>query len=86
MVRRGRIEGAGTFEVRLEVKNRHIVSANILGDYFQTGDIDGGLIRPLRGVAMTPEAVSAALPDRLDHLILHLDKAALINLIFNLQQ
>ena len=86
VVRRGRIEGAGELEVRMEVKNNRLQSMNILGDYFQTGDIDSGIIQRLKGTVMTPEAFRAALPQRLDDLILHLEKEPFINLIFNLQQ
>ena len=86
VVRRGRIEGAGEFEIRMDVKNNRLQSMNILGDYFQTGDIDAGIIRRLKGTEMTPEAFDNALPSRLDDLILHLEKEPFINLIFNLQQ
>ncbi len=86
VVRRGRIEGAGEFEIRMEVKNNRLQSMNILGDYFQTGDIDAGIIRRLKGTEITPEAFDNALPSRLDDLILHLEKEPFINLIFNLQQ
>lgn len=52
-----RIEGVGEFEVRLEIKNGIIRKANIFGDYFLVGDIDGQILQPLRGAEYSPTAV-----------------------------
>ncbi len=81
IVRRGRIEGVGEMEVRLQLKNDVICRANVLGDYFLVGDIDNRLLQPLRGVKLDAEAVGAALPPRLDDIILNLEKDDFVKLL-----
>ncbi|MBQ2333968.1 MAG: lipoyltransferase, partial [Prevotella sp.] len=53
------------------------------GDFFLLGDIDNRLLAPLRNVAYDREAVMNALPDKIDDIILNLDKKDLIEMIFN---
>ena len=79
--RRGRIEGVGDFDIRLEVKNGIIKDADMKGDFFLVGDI-GGILRRLRGIAFERNAVAAALPDRLDNVVMNLKKDDLIDLLF----
>lgn len=81
VIRSGRIEGVGELEVRLEVKNAVIRSANIMGDFFVVGDIDGQLLHPLRGRPLKAEALRAALPPELTDVILNLHTEDLINIL-----
>ena len=83
LVRQRRIEGVGNIELRMELKNDIIKQVNIVGDFFVVGDIDNRLLRPLRNVPYNEASVRAALPIRLDDLILHLETNDFINLIFN---
>ena len=62
-------------------KNGVIRDINIMGDYFLTGDIDNRVIRPLRGQPLTREAIAAALPDRLDDIVLNLQKDDFVKLL-----
>jgi len=83
IVRKKRMEGVGDIEVHLELKNGIIKNANILGDFFLVGDIDRGMIQKLKGVKMEEQALTAALPERLDDVILNLKKEDFIQLIIN---
>jgi lipoic acid synthetase/lipoate-protein ligase A len=78
ITRRGRLEGVGELEVRMELKNGVVKRANVLGDFFVVGDVDGQLLSRLRGTALEVEALRQALPERLDDVILHLDREAFI--------
>lgn len=82
LTRQKRIEGVGNIELRMELKNDIIKQVNIMGDFFVVGDIDNRLLRPLRNVPYNEASVRAALPPRLDDLILHLETNDFINLIF----
>lgn len=83
IIRKHRLEGVGEFEIRIELKNNIIKQMNIMGDFFLLGDIDNRLLAPLRNVAFDKEAVANALPDKIDDIILNLDKKDLIEMIFN---
>ena len=84
IVTRHSIDGVGEFEVRLEVKDGIIRKANMLGDFFLTGDLDGALLARLRGVPYTPDAVAQALADAdVENTILNLKKEQLITILFN---
>ena len=83
IIRKHRLEGVGEFEIRIELKNEIIKQINIMGDYFLVGDIDNRLLLPLRNVPYTKESVEKALPNRVDDIILNLDKKDLIEMIFN---
>ncbi|MBR4238020.1 MAG: lipoate--protein ligase [Prevotella sp.] len=78
ITRRGRLEGVGELEVRMELKNGVVKRANVLGDFFVVGDVDGQLLSRLRGTELEEEALRQALPERLDDVILHLDREAFI--------
>ena len=80
-VRRERIEGVGELEVRMEVKGNVIRSLNLVGDYFLVGDLDNAVLKPLRGVALSRESLEKALPERLDDIILNLQREDFIGLI-----
>lgn len=81
IVRRRRIESVGDVELRIEVKNNVIKGLVMLGDYFIVGDVDSSIVRPLKGVALEREAISRALPQRLNNTILNLDKRDFIDLL-----
>ncbi len=83
IIRKYRLEGVGEFEIRIELKNNIIKQMNIMGDFFLLGDIDNRLLAPLHNVAFDKEAVTKALPDKIDDIILNLDKKDLIEMIFN---
>ena len=81
LVRRGRVEGVGDLEVRMQIKNGVIKGANIMGDFFLVGDLDEGIIRHLTGAQLEAESLRSALPEHLDDTILHLKKEDLIRII-----
>ena len=83
IIKKHRLEGVGEFEIRIELKNEIIKQINMMGDYFLVGDIDNRLLLPLRNVPYTKECVEKALPNRVDDIILNLDKKDLIEMIFN---
>jgi len=83
IIKKHRLEGVGEFEIRIELKNEIIKQINMMGDYFLVGDIDNRLLLPLRNVPYTKESVEKALPNRVDDIILNLDKKDLIEMIFN---
>ena len=79
-----RIEGVGEFEARLEVKDGIIRKANLMGDFFVTGDIDAIILTPLHGVPYTPESVIAALAGAaVETAIMNLKKEQLITILFD---
>ena len=81
-----RIEGVGDMEVRMEIKNGTIKEINIMGDYFLVGDIGTQIIKPLKNVKLSPDAIGAALPDNLGDIIMHLDKDDFVKLLCGAQQ
>lgn len=81
--RQGRIEGVGDFVVNIEMKNDVIKDVDIKGDYFLVGDIGQQVIAPLIDKHLTKEDVEAALPDRLDDVILNLKKTDFVELLLN---
>lgn len=83
LVRKGRIEDVGDFEVRIELKNNIIRDISIMGDFFLVGDIDTSIIHSLRHVPFTRETVGQALQEDLGNVIYHLQKKPFIDFIFN---
>ena len=81
--RQGRIEGVGDFVVNIEMKNDVIKDLDIKGDYFLVGDIGQQVIAPLIDRHLTKEDLEAALPDRLDDVILNMKKADFVGLLLN---
>ena len=81
----GRIEGAGDFEVRMQVKNGIIKDVDIKGDYFLVGDIEGDILSKLRGCALQRDALIDALPEEMGSTILHLRRDDLVRLILEKQ-
>ena len=82
LVRRHRIDGAGCLEAHVEVKGGVIRSVELTGDFFATGDVEAAL-DSLKGVRMSREAVSAALPESAGGVIMNLGKEELVSLIVN---
>ena len=81
VVRKGRIEGVGEFEVRIEVKNGVIKGLTMLGDYFIVGDVDAVIVKHLKGVKLSERDILEALPDNLETTILNLKKEDFVNLL-----
>lgn len=81
LTRRRRIEGVGEVEACLEVKGTVIKSVTLNGDFFATGDVDGGLLSHLKNVELTPQSVMDALPDRTEDFIMNLRKADFVSLL-----
>ena len=81
LVRKGRIDGVGELELRMEVKNRVIKAINIVGDFFLVGDLDTQLLKRLKGVELTRESLEKALPERLDDVVRNLSRNEFIELI-----
>ena len=83
LVRKGRIDGVGEMEVRMEVKNRVIKAINIVGDFFLVGDLDTQLLKRLKGVELTRESLEKALPERIDDVVRNLSRNEFIELIID---
>ncbi len=83
VTRRGRIEGVGEMEVRMELKNDIIKVVNIVGDYFLTGDMDSMLIAPLIGTRLTAEELTAALPRNTEDVVMNLSREELVKLLMS---
>lgn len=81
VVKRHRLEGVGEFEVRMELHNNIVKDINLMGDYFITGDMDGQLLRPLRGLRLEREALEQVLPERLDEVVMNLRRDDFIGLL-----
>lgn len=79
--RQGRIEGVGDIVVNLEMKNDTIKDANIEGDFFLVGDIGEQIIKRLKGTKLTAGSIDAALPDRIDTVVLNLKKEDFVKLL-----
>ena len=81
LIKKRRIEGAGDFEARIELKNNIIKKVNLMGDYFLIGDLDQGLLDKLKDIPLDAGALSRILPDRIDDIIMNLMKADFIELL-----
>jgi lipoic acid synthetase/lipoate-protein ligase A len=71
--RKRRIEGVGTIEARMEVKNSTIRDIDLKGDFFLTGDIDT-IRKALKGKRLAKEDILSALPDNIGDIIMNLRK------------
>lgn len=81
VMRRRRIEDVGEMEARVELKNGIVKDLNLVGDYFLTGDLDGQIVARLRGVPLTREALTEALPERVEDVIMNLSRDSLVSLL-----
>lgn len=85
VVRKRRIEGVGDIEARLELKNGVIKKANLLGDFFITGELDKALLDKLKNVSMSRNALEEALPARLGDVIMNLKREDFVSLLLDEQ-
>lgn len=81
LTRRRRIDGVGELEALIDVKGTVIKSVTLNGDFFVTGDVDGGLLACLNNVVLTREAVALALPDHTEDYIMNLRKEDFVDLL-----
>ena len=81
LVKKRRIEEVGDLEARIELKDGIIRSVNLIGDYFLIGELDSQLLDKLKGLPLDPAAISHALPDRIDDVVLNLYKEDFIDLL-----
>lgn len=81
LTRRRRIDGVGELEALIDVKGTVIKSVTLNGDFFVTGDVDGGLLACLNNVVLTREAVALALPDHTEDYIINLRKEDFVDLL-----
>ncbi len=81
IIRSRRIDGVGNLEVRMELKNGKIMKINLVGDYLPLGDIDNQLLNPLHGVELIRDKVNETLPERLDNIIMNLEKQDFVSLL-----
>ena len=81
IVKKRRIEGVGEFELRMEMKNRLISDVNLVGDFFIVGDLDGALLKPMKGVERSEEALASVIPEHTEEIILRLKREDLISMM-----
>lgn len=83
LVKRGKTPTAGELEIRMEIKNGIVKKINLLGDYFLTGDLDNGLLKPLTGLPYKEEDFRYALESvNVGSIVLNLDTEQLLNILF----
>lgn len=83
LVKRGKTPTAGELEIRMEIKNGIVKKINLLGDYFLTGDLDNGLLKPLTGLPYKGEDFRHALESvNVGSIVLNLDTEQLLNILF----
>lgn len=83
LVKRGKTPAAGELEIRMEIKNGIVKKINLLGDYFLTGDLDNGLLKPLTGLPYKEEDFRHALESvNVGSIVLNLDTEQLLNILF----
>lgn len=79
-----RLEGVGEFEVSMELNHNVIQRLNIGGDFFQTGDLDSGLLSRMQGVPLTKPDVEHALEGvDVGQVIMNLSNQQFIHLLFD---
>lgn len=83
VIRHKRIEGVGDIVVNIELKNNIIKDVDIKGDFFLVGDIGTQIINKLKGVELNEKCINIALPQRIDDVILNLDRQSLINILID---
>ena len=83
LTKRRRIEGVGDIEIHLEMKGDVIKGASLHGDFFSTGNSAETLLKRLENVRLERSAITDALPDNTENIILNLKKEDLINMLIN---
>lgn len=86
ITRRCRVEGVGDLVVSMEMKNATIKDIDIKGDFFLVGDIGQQIIARLKGRRLERHELEEALPQRIDDVILNLDREQFINILTERQQ
>ncbi len=81
LTRRQRIKGVGEIEAHINMKGTRVRSVSLSGDFFATGDIEGGLLTRLQGIELTHEAVTAALTCNAGNYIMNLSNGDFISLL-----
>ncbi len=80
IVRRRRIDGVGCVEAHIEVKGGTVKNISLTGDFFATGDIEA-ITGRLKGVSLDRKALDAALPRKLDGIIMNMHRDDLVALL-----
>lgn len=83
VIKRKRIEHTGDFELRMDIKNNIIKDIEILGDFLVTGDINKSIKDRLKNVKLDRGSIEEALPEKLDDVIMNLQKNDFINIIIS---
>lgn len=77
-----RIEGAGTYDIRLDVSKGYIQNAKIYGDFFGVGDISD-IEEALIGTQYERQAISDALGDiEISHYLGKINKEQFLNMTY----
>ena len=83
IVRKARLEGVGTIEASIELKNNKVQAINFTGDYFLLSDIDTELFAHIKGVEFNREPMAQALQGvALGNIVRGLEDEALLDLLF----
>ncbi len=80
IVRRRRIDGVGCVEAHIEVKGGTVKNISLTGDFFATGDIEA-ITGRLKGVSLDRKALDAALPRKLDGIIMNMHRDDIVALL-----
>mgnify|MGYP001169888465 CR=1 FL=1 len=80
IVRRRRIDGVGCVEAHIEVKGGTVKNISLTGDFFATGDVEA-ITGRLKGVSLDRKALDAALPRKLDGIIMNMHRDDLVALL-----
>ena len=80
IVRRRRIDGVGCVEAHIEVKGGTVKNISLTGDFFATGNLET-ITGRLKGVSLDRKALDAALPRKLDGIIMNMHRDDLVALL-----
>ena len=80
IVRRRRIDGVGCVEAHIEVKGGTVKNISLTGDFFATGNVEA-ITGRLKGVSLDRKALDAALPRKLDGIIMNMHRDDLVALL-----
>lgn len=80
IVRRRRIDGVGCVEAHVEVKGGTVKNISLTGDFFATGNVEA-ITGRLKGVSLDRKALDAALPRKLDGIIMNMHRDDLVALL-----
>ena len=80
IVRRRRIDGVGCVEAHIAVKGGTVKNISLTGDFFATGNVEA-ITGRLKGVSLDRKALDAALPRKLDGIIMNMHRDDLVALL-----